>query len=230
MVTVDDATYVKMRDNLYGGDAGRASRAKAQIESSYSDEKYNNFITQLDSLGTKQNAGSTATTPTQTTPVEQPTQNETPAVQQTTQNQPETPVQTVPEVKQEGALKPLSQEYYNQTSEAAQNTIRDNLNRYKQTNPEYFTDYESFKKNFSYDTRSDEQKNTLDTWYKGYQDSLALAGTPTTDLYTQYQNGDLSAAQIEGLRISDPTKYAELQNQINKGNIIAAYDDDKGST
>ena len=162
--------------------------------------------------------------------MEQPTQNETPAVQQTTQNQPETPVQTVPEVKQEGALKPLSQEYYNQTSEAAQNTIRDNLNRYKQTNPEYFTDYESFKKNFSYDTRSDEQKNTLDTWYKGYQDSLTLAGTPTTDLYTQYQNGDLSAAQIEGLRISDPTKYAELQNQINKGNIIAAYDDDKGST
>lgn len=100
-------------------------------------------------------------------------------------------------MKQEGALKPLSQEYYDQTSEAAQNTIRDNLNRYKQTNPEYFTDYESFKKNFSYDTRSDEQKNTLDTWYNGYQQSLQLATTPTTDLYTQYQNGDLSAAQIE---------------------------------
>lgn len=127
-------------------------------------------------------------------------------------------------------MKPLSQEYYNQTSEAAQNTIRDNLNRYKQTNPEYFTDYESFKKNFSYDTRNDEQKNTLDTWYKGYQQNLQLAATPVTDLYTQYKNGDLSVEQLEGLRVTDPTKYGELQSQINKGNIVAAYDDDKGAS
>ena len=26
---------------------------------------------------------------------------------------------------------------------------------------------------------------------------------------------------------ANPEKYAELQQQINKGNIIAAYDDDK---
>ena len=162
-------------------------------------------------------------------PIQQ-TKQETP-VQETQQvvKQQETPASTVSEVKQEGSLKPLSQEYYNQTSEAAQNTIRDNLNRYKQTNPEYFTDYESFKKNFSYDTRSDEQKNTLDTWYNWYQESLQLASTPVADLYTQYKNGSLSVAQLEELRISDPAKYGELQNQINKGNIIAAYDDDKGS-
>jgi hypothetical protein len=30
-------------------------------------------------------------------------------------------------------------------------------------------DYESFKKNFSYDARNDEQKQTLDSWYGGYQ-------------------------------------------------------------
>lgn len=51
MVTVDDATYVKMKDTLYGGDAGRASRAKAQIEANYDDAKYNNFLSQLDSMG-----------------------------------------------------------------------------------------------------------------------------------------------------------------------------------
>jgi hypothetical protein len=63
-------------------------------------------------------------------------------------------------------LKPLSQDYYNQTSDDAQSKIVSNLNRYKQSNPEYFTDYESFKKNFSYDARDEVQKNTLDNWYK----------------------------------------------------------------
>ena len=131
------------------------------------------------------------------------------------------------EIKQEGALKPLSQEYYNQTSQEAQDKIVKNLNDYKQSNPEYFRDYESFKKNFSYDARDAVQKNTLDQWYKWYQDWLTLSNTPTTDLYTQYKDWSLSDTQLQSLRVSDPTKYAELQNMINKGNIIAAYDDDK---
>jgi hypothetical protein len=62
-------------------------------------------------------------------------------------------------------MKPLSQEYYSQTSDDALNTIRNNLNNYRQTNPEYFTDYDTFKRKFSYDSRNDEQKNLLDTWY-----------------------------------------------------------------
>jgi hypothetical protein len=76
---------------------------------------------------------------------------------------------TAPEIQQQGELKPLSQEYYNQTSDEAQSKIISNLNNYRQTNPEYFRDYESFKKNFSYDARNDEQKQTLDSWYGGYQ-------------------------------------------------------------
>jgi hypothetical protein len=48
-------------------------------------------------------------------------------------------------------------------------------------------------------------------------------------LYTQYKDGQISAAELEGLRITNPEKYAELQAQINKGNIVAAYDDDKGA-
>ena len=114
----------------------------------------------------------------------------------------ETSGSTVSNVQQQGVMKPLSQEYYNQTSDNALNTIRNNLNSYKQTNPEYFTDYESFKKNFSYDSRNDEQKNVLDTWYKGYQQGLQLSAVPTTDLYTQYQAGQISASELESLRIS----------------------------
>ena len=148
--------------------------------------------------------------------------------QETETKQAETVGSAVPEIQQQGALKPLSQDYYNQTSDEAQSKIINNLNNYRQTNPEYFRDYESFKKNFSYDARNDEQKQTLDSWYGGYQKWMELAWIPVTDLYTQYKDGQVSMNELENLRIYDPNKYAELQAQINKWNIISAYDDDKG--
>lgn len=186
------------------------------------------------------NANQPVETPTtrQETPVvqEQPetttvdvARNETPKVDVITPEKPktETPVTTVSEIKQEWELKPLSQDYYNQTSEASQNKIISNLNTYKATNPEYFSDYDTFKRNFSYDARNDEQKNTLDVWYKWYSQGLQLSSTPIADLYTQYKNWSISTTDLETLRVANPEKYAELQQQINKGNIIAAYDDDK---
>ena len=149
--------------------------------------------------------------------------------QETPTKQQETVVKTDNEVKQEWQLKPLSQDYYNQTSSEAQDKIINNLNWYRQTNPELFSNYEAFKKNFSYDARNEEQKQTLDTWYKWYEKSMQLSAIPTTDLYTQYKDGQVSLSDLESLRISNPTKYAELQEQINKWNIISAYDDDKGT-
>ena len=158
--------------------------------------------------------------------VETPT-TETPTTQETPTKQEETTVSTVPEIQQQGELKPLSQEYYNQTSEEAQAKIINNLNWYKQTNPEYFSDYETFKKNFSYDARNEEQKQTLDTWYKWYTKWMELSWVPVQDLYTQWKDWSISDSDLQNLRISNPTKYAELQDTINKWNIIAAYDDDK---
>ena len=204
--------------------AGDVEKARA-LSSQYSNQS------QTSSTPTKTSTN-TPTTPTT------PTVAETPTVKTSTPTTPTTPtpkaeetvVSTDSEIKQEWRLKPLTQEYYNQTSDEAINKIKDNLNTYKQTNPEYFRSYEDFKKNFSYDARNEEQKNALDTWYRWYEDGLWLAATPTADLYTQYQDGNLSANQLESLRISNPTKYAELQTQINKWNIIAAYDDDKSGT
>ena len=147
---------------------------------------------------------------------------ETPTKQQ------ETVVKTDTWIKQQGQLKPLSQDYYNQTSDEAQNKIRANLNWYRQTNPELFSDYETFKKNFSYDARDEVQKQTLDNWYTWYQKSMELSAVPTNELYTQYKDWTVSLSDLETLRISNPEKYAELQATINKWNIISAYDDDKG--
>lgn len=224
MVTVDDATYAKMKDTLYWGDAWAASKAKAQIESSYTDEQYNKFVNQLWGVNQQPTAPSSTPANTQTTTPQQTT----PEMKQETEiKQQETAGSTAWEIQQQGELKPLSQEYYNQTSDDAQSKIINNLNNYRQTNPEYFRDYESFKKNFSYDARNDEQKQTLDSWYGGYQKWMELAWVPVTDLYTQYKDGQVSMNELENLRVYDPTKYAELQNQINKWNIIAAYDDDK---
>lgn len=228
MVIVDDATYVKMKDTLYWGDAWKASKAKAQIESSYTDEQYNKFVNQL--WGVKQQPTAPSNTPANTpanTQTTTPSQTTPEVKQETAVKQQETAGSTVPEIQQQGELKPLSQEYYNQTSDDAQSKIISNLNNYRQTNPEYFRDYESFKKNFSYDARNDEQKQTLDSWYGGYQKWMELAWVPVTDLYTQYKDWQVSMNELENLRVYDPTKYAELQNQINKWNIIAAYDDDK---
>jgi len=148
---------------------------------------------------------------------------------ETPTKQDETVVKTDNEIKQEWQLKPLSQDYYNQTSDEAQNKIRANLNWYRQTNPELFSTYEDFKKNFSYDSRDEVQKQTLDNWYTGYQKSMELSSVPTNELYTQYKDWTVSLSDLETLRISNPTKYAELQETINKWNIISAYDDDKGA-
>jgi hypothetical protein len=51
-----------------------------------------------------------------------------------------------------------------------------------------FSDYETFKKNFSYDARDEVQKQTLDNWYTGYQKSMELSAVPTNELYTQYKD------------------------------------------
>ena len=206
------------------------------LNSGYSDQQITDMYNQASSWQSRQevvaNTKPVNTPTTQpTTPVEQPTEQPTqttPEVKQETEiKQQETAGSTVPEIQQQGELKPLSQDYYNQTSQEAQDKIVKNLNDYKQSNPEYFTDYESFKRNFSYDARDDIQKNTLDEWYKWYQQGLEFSTTPVNDLYNQYNSGQLSATQLQSLRVTDPTKYAELQAQINKWNIIAAYDDDK---
>ena len=171
------------------------------------------------------------TTPTTPTPQETPTTTPTaPTSTPTTPKANETVVSTDTNIKQEWALKPLSQEYYNQTSQEAQDKIVANLNWYRQTNPEYFSSYEDFKKNFSYDSRNEQQKNTLDQWYKWYTKGMELSWLPVTDLYTQWKDWTISNSDLENLRISNPWKYAELQNTINKWNIIAAYDDDTGGT
>ena len=65
-------------------------------------------------------------------------------------------------------LQPKELSEYQDDSTARQNEVVSNLNAYRQTNPEYMTDIDTFKKTFSYGLRSDQQKGLLDNWYNGY--------------------------------------------------------------
>ena len=70
------------------------------------------------------------------------------------------------------------------------------------------------------------KKNTLDVWYKWYSQGLQLSWTPIADLYTQYKNWSISTGDLESLRVAILKNMQNYKQQINKGNIIAAYDDD----
>ena len=201
---------------------------EAQIEQMANSVESGKTIKQAFDEVKSQPANPTRTAPT-STPTETPT-TPAPVKEETVVKQEKKVGSTVPEIKQEWALKPQSQEYYNQTSDEALKVIKDNLNNYKQTNPEYFTDYESFKKNFTYNARTQEQKDVLDNFYNNYQKWLTLWATPVNDLYTQYKDGQISLADLELLKSNNPTKYVELQNQINKASILTAYDDTTPTT
>lgn len=117
-------------------------------------------------------------------------------------------------------------DYYTLWSQARQNDIVNNLNNYKQTNPEYFSNYETFKNSFSYNDRSDIQKQTLDTWYNGYQKALELNTKTTSDLATQYKNWLISDSDLEQLRTANQQKYGEVMNYINKQTVLSKYDEE----
>lgn len=173
------------------------------------------------------NSTPTTTSGTTTKPTQQVSQNQNnTTIQPSVSNQNNSNNQNQTTVQQQWALKPLSQDYYNQTDTESQNTIVSNLNTYKQTNPEYFSDYDSFKRNFSYDARNDEQKQTLDTWYKGYQRGMELNSKAVSDLATQYKNWLVSDSDLEQLRTANSAKYAEVMQYVNKQTILSKYDEE----
>lgn len=169
----------------------------------------------------------TATSGTTTKPTQQVSQNwNNQTVQTTVSNQNNSNNQNQNTIQQQWALKPLSQDYYNQSGADNLSTIVSNLNNYRQTNPEYFTDYDSFKKNFSYDARNDAQKQTLDTWYNGYQRWMELNSKAVSDLATQYKNWLISDSDLEQLRTANQWKYGEVMDYINKQTILSKYDEE----
>jgi len=83
-------------------------------------------------------------------------------------------------------LTPLALSEYQDNSTVRQNEIVNNLNGYRQSNPEFLTNLDTFRKTFSYGLRSDDQKQLLDNWYLGYQKGVELGNMRTGTIVDQY--------------------------------------------
>lgn len=212
-----------------------ASNTEQQLLDYYSNatpemqqKMYNAWNKEVKALFDNYNASQNNSNQTNTNVVSQTTQNQNnQTIQPTVSNQNNVNNQTVnqPDANRQ-TFNYRDADYYTLWSQARQNDIVNNLNNYKQTNPEYFSNYETFKNSFSYNDRSDIQKQTLDTWYNGYQKWLELNTKTTSDLATQYKNWLISDSDLEQLRTANQWKYGEVMNYINKQTILSKYDEE----
>jgi len=130
---------------------------------------------------------------------------------------PETPVKTE---QTTAIVTPMPVDRYKDDSEARQQEIVNNLNQYKQANPGLFADKELFKRSFSYDNRSDLQKQILDNWYWNNVEKInqtsALSRQPISSIVDQYINGTLSDTDISNIKNIDPVRYGDIQAAIDQ--------------
>lgn len=106
--------------------------------------------------------------------------------------------------------------------------IVDNLNKFYQTNPEMFSDRNAFNTFFDYnDKRSPEQRQLLDSWYNQNITKRANASnldkTPTNDIATMYSSGTISNEDVDLLKNTNPQKYWEVVQAIEKQKTAQKY-------
>lgn len=116
-------------------------------------------------------------------------------------------------------IEPLPISEYQDNSTERQNQIVSNLNQYRTSNPEYMKDFDTFKKTFSYDMRIPEQKQVLDTWYKGYQRWVELDSISSGDIVNRY-NKNITATDLEQLKLQNPVKYKEVKETLDKKTVL----------
>lgn len=145
----------------------------------------------------------------------------TPAVNVNVNNAPAKPVE--PPKTDAWPLTPLALSEYQDNSPVRQNEIVNNLNGYRQSNPEYLINLDTFRKTFSYGLRSDDQKQLLDNWYLGYQKWVKLWIMWTNAIVDQYWSGNITSSDLEQLRLNNPSKYQEVMDAINKKDIVRTY-------
>lgn len=135
----------------------------------------------------------------------------------------ETPVATV-ENKPTPQNQPLD---YQSVQPERKTEVIDNLNKYYQTNPELFSNRDIFNQSFDYTLRSPEQQQLLDNWFgqniTRKSNLSTLSKTPSADIATQYTNGSLSNDQIDDLKVTDPAKYQEVIQNIQKQKTVQKY-------
>lgn len=110
---------------------------------------------------------------------------------------------------------------YQDDSDARMGEITNNLNAYWNTNREYFADRQTFNKVFSYEKRSKAQQAHFDSFWKRKEIDKKVAGyTDWKSVSLALEEGTLTKAQLEALKVQNPKVYAEyLEDQLNKKNL-----------
>lgn len=110
---------------------------------------------------------------------------------------------------------------YQDDSDARMNEITNNLNAYWNTNREYFSDRQTFNRNFQYEKRNESQKALLDSFRKRKELDQKVAGyTDGKSVSLALEEGTLTKAQLEALKVKNPKVYTQyLEDQLNKKNL-----------
>ncbi len=110
---------------------------------------------------------------------------------------------------------------YQDDSDARMNEITNNLNAYWNTNREYFSDRQTFNRNFQYEKRNESQKALLDSFRKRKELDQKVAGyTDWKSVSLALEEGTLTKAQLEALKVQNPKVYTQyLEDQLNKKNL-----------
>lgn len=113
---------------------------------------------------------------------------------------------------------------YQLDSEARMQEITNNLNAYRQNNPEFFKDRSTFNTMFHYNDRDDSQKALLDTYWKKKQDIDKANLFTTGDSISNWMNdAEITPDQLNYIKEYSPEAYREWQQkQIDDINLRIA--------
>lgn len=131
-----------------------------------------------------------------------------------------------PKKDEQTSLAPLELSEYQDDSTDRQNQIVSNLNQYRQSNPIYMKDLDTFKKTFSYGLRSQTQKDLLNNRYLWYQKWLDLDSKGSNELLNQYNAWSITESDLEQLKLQNPSKYSEIRWLIDKKSTLNTFKDE----
>lgn len=135
----------------------------------------------------------------------------------TAQNWNNTTKQTnVPTPKKTGYATPKQAEWdYQDNSQARMDQIADNLNRYTQTNPELFKDYDTFYNFFiAWKGRSEDQKRFLDQYYANYKQNEKWNNMSPEDVWSWIANWSIPEDYINTVNATDPARAAAIRDAM----------------
>ncbi len=104
---------------------------------------------------------------------------------------------------------------YQDNSQARMDQIADNLNKYTQTNPELFKDYDTFYNFFiAWKGRSEDQKRFLDQYYANYKQNEKYNNMSPTELGNWMANWQIPEDYINTVNATDPTRAAAIKDSL----------------